>query len=177
LKGSGADTLVIFATPKFAAMAIKKTAEIGWQPTRYLTNVSNSVGSVLKPAGVDAAKGVISSSYLRDPTDVATQATKEYQDYAAFMKQYYPNGDPANSLNVLGYSAAQTLVATLKQAGDNLTRENVMKQAMNLNVKLPMLYPGIVVDSKPGDSYPIDQLQLIQFNGTSYTSFGNVIGK
>lgn len=177
MKGAGADTLVILATPKFAAMAVKKAAEIGWQPTRYLTNVSNSVGSVLKPAGLDAAKGVISSSYLRDPTDPATQSTKEYQDYAAFMKQYYSSGDPANSLNVLGYSAAQTLVATLKQAGDNLTRENVMKQAMNLNLKLPMLYPGITVQTTPSHSYPIDQLQLIQFNGTSYMPVGNVIGK
>ncbi len=177
MKGAGADTLVILATPKFAAMAIKKAAEIGWHPTRYLTNVSNSVGAVLKPAGFDAAKGLISSSYLRDPTDSATQSTKEYQDYAAFMKQFYPTGDPANALNVLGYSAAQTLVATLKQAGDNLTRENVMKQAMNLNLKLPMLYPGIIVQTTPTHSYPIDQLQLIQFNGASYTPVGNVIGK
>lgn len=176
MKGSGADTLVILTTPKFAAMAIKKTEEIGWKPARFLVSSANSVGSVLKPAGLDAAKGIISASYLRDPTDPAVQATKEYQDYAACIKQYYPGGDVTDALNVLGYTAAQTLVHTLKQAGDNLTRENVMKQALNLNVTLPMLQPGITVQTNATNAYPIERMQLIQFNGSRYENFGGMFG-
>jgi branched-chain amino acid transport system substrate-binding protein len=175
MKGTGADTLVILATPKFAAMAIKKAAEIGWNPTKYLVSVSVSISSVLKPAGLEASKGVISATYFRDPSDPATQATKEYAEYAAFMKQYYPAGDPTDSLNLIGYSSAQTLVQTLKQAGDNLTRENIMKQALNLNMKLPMLYPGIEVKTSPTDAYPIEGIQLIQFNGTRYEPVGSTI--
>jgi ABC-type branched-subunit amino acid transport system substrate-binding protein len=176
LKAAGADVLVMLATPKFAAMAIRKTAEIGWTPQRYVASVSQSVGSVMKPAGVDAAKGVISATYLRDPTDPGTQASKEYAEFAAFMKQWYPAGDPTETLNVLGYSAAQTLVQVLKQAGDNLTRENLMKQALNLNMTLPMLYPGIDVKTSPTDAYPIEKLQLIQFNGSRYEPVGGVFG-
>lgn len=176
MKGSGADTLILLTTPKFSAMSIKKAAEIGWQPTRYVVSSASSVGSVLKPAGFEASKGVISATYLRDPTDPATQATKEYQDYAAFMKQYYAAGDVSDTLNVLGYSAAQTLVQALKQSGDNLTRENLMKQALNLNMTLPMLQPGIDVQTSPTDAYPIEKLQLIQFNGTRYEPTGGVFG-
>jgi len=176
MKGSGADTLVILTTPKFAAMAVKKTDEIGWKPTRFLVSSANSVGSVLKPAGLEAAKGIISATYLRDPTDPATQATKEYQDYAACMKQYYPGGDVSDALNVLGYTAAQTLVHTLKQAGDNLTRENVMKQALSLNTTLPMLQPGITVQTDASNAYPIEKMQLIQFNGIRYEKFGGMFG-
>lgn len=176
MKGAGADTLMILATPKFAAMTIKKVDELGWKPTRYLVNSANSVGSVLKPAGLEASKGIISATYLRDPTDPATQATKEYQDYAACIKQYYPSGEATNVLNVIGYTAAQTLVQTLKQAGDNLTRENVMKQALNLNVALPMLQPGITVHTGPTDAYPIEKMQLIRFNGSDYDAFGGLFG-
>ena len=176
MKGSGADTLLLLTTPKFSAMSIKKAAEIGWQPARYVVSSASSVGSVLKPAGLDASKGVISATYLRDPTDPGTQATKEYKEYAAFMKQYYPAGDATDTLNVLGYSAAQTLVQTLKQAGDNLTRENVMKQALSLNMSLPMLQPGINVQTSATDAYPIEKLQLIQFNGARYEPIGGVFG-
>ncbi|WP_052319376.1 ABC transporter substrate-binding protein [Burkholderia sp. A9] len=176
MKGSGADTLILLTTPKFSAMAIKKAAEIGWQPTRYVVSSASSVGTVLKPAGFGASTGVISATYLRDPTDPATKATKEYQDFAAFMKQYYPAGDVSDTLNVLGYSIAQTLVQTLKQAGDNLTRENVMRQALSLNVTLPMLQPGINVQTSPTDAYPIKKLQLMQFNGTRYELMAGVFG-
>lgn len=176
MKGSGADTLMILTTPKFAAMAIKKTDEIGWRPTRFVVNSANSVGSVLKPAGLETSKGIISATYLRDPTDQAVQATKEYQDYAACMKQYYPSGDVSDVLNVIGYTAAQTLVQTLKQAGDNLTRENLMKQALNLNVALPMLQPGVSVQTSPTDAYPIEKMQLIRFNGARYETFGGTFG-
>lgn len=176
MKSSGADTLLILATPKFAAMAVKKSAEIGWKPHRFLVSSANSVGSVLKQAGLDVAKGIISAAYLNDPTDPAVQATKEYQDYATTMKQYYGGGDVSDVLNVLGYTAAQTLVQTLKQAGDNLTRENVMKQALNLNVRLPMLQPGIMVQTSATNAYPIEQMQLIQFNGSRYENFGGQFG-
>ena len=176
MKGSGADTLLLLTTPKFAAMAIKKTDDIGWKPTRMVVNSSNSVGSVLKPAGLDVSKGIISASYLRDPTDPATQATKEYQEYAAIIKRHYSSGDATDMLNVIGYTAAQTLVQTLKQAGDNLTRENVMKQALSLNVALPMLQPGIMVQTSATDAYPIEKMQLIQFNGTRYEAFGGMFG-
>ncbi|WP_236965818.1 ABC transporter substrate-binding protein [Hydrogenophaga sp. SL48] len=168
MKASGADSLMIFATPKFAAMAIKKAAEIGWNPNRYVASVSASISSVLKPAGVDASKGAYSITWIREPADVTTQATKEYQEYAALLKRYYPEGDPTDSLNVIGYCYAQALVQTLKQAGDQLTRENLMKQALNLNMTMPMLYPGTKVQTSPTDGYPIKDLHLIQFNGTKY---------
>lgn len=176
MKAAGADSLIIIATPKFAAMAIKKSAEIGWQPDRYLSSVSMSISATLKPAGLDISKGVISASYLRETSDPAVQASKEYQEYAAFMKQYYPGGDVNDVFNVVGYTCAQTLVQVLKQAGDNLTRENVMKQALNLNLNLPMLYPGIKIQTTPTDAYPIQQTQLMQFNGTRYEPIGGVLG-
>jgi len=175
LKGSGAESFVMVGTPRFATMALKKIQEVGWTPSRYVASVSQSVGSVMRPAG-EGAKGAISATYMRDPTDPATQTSKEYADFAAFMKQYYPAGDATDSLNVLGYSAAQTLVQTLKQAGDNLTRENVMKQALNLNITLPMLYTGVEVKTSPTDAYPIEKLQLIQFNGTRYEPIGSLFG-
>jgi len=174
LKGSNAESLVILATPRFATMALKKAQEIGWAPARYVASVSQSVASVMKPAG-EGAKGAISATYMRDPTDPATQASREYAEYAAFMKQYYPAGDPTDSLNVLGYSAAQTMVQVLKQAGDTLTRENVMKQALNLNLTLPMLYAGVEVKTSPTDAYPIEKLQLIQFNGSRYEPVGSML--
>lgn len=176
MKATGADSLIIIATPKFAAMAIRKAAEIGWQPERYISNVAMSVSATLKPAGLDISKGVISSSYFREPTDPAVQSSKEFQDYATFMKQYYPGGEPTDVFNLVGYSTAQTLVQVLKQAGDNLTRENVMKQALNLNMTLPMLATGIKVHTDATDAYPIKQTQLMQFNGTRYEPIGSVVG-
>jgi branched-chain amino acid transport system substrate-binding protein len=177
LKGSGADVFINIATPKFAAMAIRKAADIGWKPTQYLVSVSVSVGAVLKPAGFDNATGVISATYLRDPSDPASAGSKEVADYLAFMKQYYPAGDPNDSFNAIGYSSAQTLVQTLKQCGDNLTRENVMKQAANLSMSLPMLYPGIRIKTAPDNFYPIENMQLLRFNGTRYEPFGAVFGR
>ncbi|WP_372656475.1 ABC transporter substrate-binding protein [Hydrogenophaga sp.] len=173
-KGAGADVLIILATPKFSAMAIRKTGEMGWKPTRYVASVSVSVNSVLKPAGLDNAVGVISATYFRDSTDPASKGTPELTEYLAFMKQYYPDGNPDDSLNLIGYSAAQTLVQTLKQAGDNLTRENVMKQALNLSMTLPMLYPGIDLKTGPDDFFPIEKMQLIRFNGTRYEPIGGL---
>jgi branched-chain amino acid transport system substrate-binding protein len=175
LKGSGADVFFSITTPKFAAQAIRKIAEIGWKPTHYLASVSQSVTSVFKPAGFENAKGVISAAYLRDPTDY--KDAKETQDYLAVMSKYYPGGDPNDSLNVLGYSSAQTLEFVLRKAGDNLTRENIMKIAANLSMTLPMLYPGIELKTSADDFHPIEKMQPQQFDGTRYVPMGPVLGK
>ena len=159
LKTSGADVFFSITTPKFAAQAIRKAADIGWKPTQYLSSVSVSVSAVIKPAGYDNAQGVISATYMRDPADPRWKDTKEFQDYKTFMARYYPGGDMTDSLNVLGYASAQTLEQVLRQAGDNLTRENIMKIAANLSLTLPMLYPGIDVKTAADDFYPIERMQ------------------
>ncbi|MDN8617611.1 ABC transporter substrate-binding protein [Variovorax ginsengisoli] len=174
LRSSGADTLMNFSQTKFAAQTIRKMAAIGWKPAHYLTNVSNSVAAVLKPAGAEHAKGLLTATYLRDPSD--GRDTPEGRDFAAFMKQYYPEGDPNDTLNVTGYSMAQALVQLLTQAGDDLTRANLMKQAASLDMTLPMLYPGIRLKTGPDNFYPIRQMQLVRFDGTGYEKFGDLLG-
>ena len=176
LKGSGADVFFNVTTPKFAAQAIKKAHEIGWKPVHLLNNVSNSVGSVLKPAGLEAAKGVLSTQYLKDPTDPSFDNDAGKKEWAAFMDKYFPDGDKTSSFTVYGYTVAQTLVQVLKQAGDNLTRENVMKQAASLkDLDLPMLLPGIKINTGAKDFYPIEQMQMEKFNGERWELFGPVI--
>jgi branched-chain amino acid transport system substrate-binding protein len=176
LKASGADILFNVATPKFAAQAIKKIAELGWKPVHLLNNVSNSVGSVLKPAGFDNAKGVLSTAYLKDPTDPTWKDDPAYKEWSAFMDKYYPDGDKTSSFTVYGYLAAQTLVAVLKQSGDNLTRDNVMKQAASLkNIELGMLLPGMRINTGPNDFAPIKQMQMEQFNGERFELFGPIM--
>src|SRR6185312_7221587 len=133
LKASGADTFLNITTPKFAAQAIKKAAEIGWKPTQYLTNVSISVNSVMKPAGLENGIGIITAAYGKDPTDPQWAHDPGMLQWTAFMKKYYPEGSLTDANNVYGYSAAQTMVQVLKQAGDNLTHDNIMKQAASLN--------------------------------------------
>jgi branched-chain amino acid transport system substrate-binding protein len=177
LKASGADTFFSITTPKFAAQAIRKAADIGWKPTQYLSSVSVSVTAVIKPAGPENAIGVISATYLRDPSDPTWKGTKEYEDYKTFMTKYYPAGDLADSLNVLGYSSAQTLEYVLRKAADNLTHENVMKIASNLSLTLPMLYPGVDIKTSPDDFYPIERMQMVRFDGTRYVPFGPVQGQ
>jgi branched-chain amino acid transport system substrate-binding protein len=175
LKASGADTFINITTPKFAAQAIKKVAEIGWKPTQYLVNVSTSVTSVLKPAGFDNAQGIVSSTYLRDPSDPSQHASKEYQDFAALMKKYYPSGDVGDSLNANGYVIALTMVEVLKRAGDNLTRDNIMKIAANLDLAVPMLAAGIKVKTSPTDYHAVGQLQLTKFVGSRFEPLGAVM--
>jgi ABC-type branched-subunit amino acid transport system substrate-binding protein len=175
LRSSGADTLMNFSQPKFAAQAIRKMAALGWQPAHYLSNVSNSVAAVLKPAGPEHAKGIVSATFLRDPSDA--RDTPEAREFAAFMKQYYPEGDANDTINVTGYSMAQTLVQVLSQAGDDLTRANLMKQAASLDLALPMLYPGIRLKTGPDNFYPITQMQLVRFDGTRFEKLGDVIGQ
>jgi len=176
LKGSGADVFFNVTTPKFAAQAIKKAHEIGWKPVHLLNNVSNSVGSVLKPAGLEASKDVLSTGYLKDPTDPTWNDDAGKKEWLAFMDKYFPDGDKTSSFTVYGYTVAQTLQQTLKQAGDTLTRENVMKQAANLKgVKLPMLLPGIEINTTATDFYPIEQMQMQKFTGERWELFGEVI--
>ena len=168
LKSAGCDVFVSITTPKFAAQAIRKTAEIGWKPTQYLVSVSQSITSVLKPAGLDNAVGVISSTYLLTPSDPEAAGSKEVAEYVSVMKQFYPDGNPDDTLNSNGYASAATLVQVLRQAGDNLTRENIMKQAANLSFTPPMLYPGIEVKTTPDDFFPIQKKALQKFNGKAY---------
>jgi branched-chain amino acid transport system substrate-binding protein len=176
LKGSGADIFVNIATPKFAALAIRKVYDVGWKPVHYLNNVSLSVGSVLTPAGLEKSVGLISTGYLKDATDAQWANDAAMKDYLAFMKKYYPDGNTADSSNVYGYSAAQALVQVLKQCGDNLTRENVMKQAANLrNLQLPLARPGIVINTSPTDFQTFKSMQLVRFDGKQWVDFGGVI--
>ena len=176
LQGSGADVLLTAAIPKFAAQAIRKVYDIGWKPTHFLTNVSASVKAVLQPAGPEKGVGIISAGYLKEPTDPQWQDTPEYKEWLAWMKKYNTSGNVADGNNVSGYSVAQTMVAVLKASGDNLTRENVMKQAASIHdEKLPMLLPGITVSTSADDFAPIKQMQLEKFDGTTWQLFGEVI--
>jgi branched-chain amino acid transport system substrate-binding protein len=177
LKASGADTFFNITTPKFAAQAIKKAAEIGWKPVHYLNNVSASVGSVLTPAGLENSVGLITTQYGKDPTDPQWANDKGMQDWRAWMQKYYPSGDVKDASNVYGYAVAMTLVQVLKQCGDNLTRENVMKQAASLEMTLPTALPGINIKTGPDDFYPIEREQLARFDGKTWVLFGKVYGR
>jgi branched-chain amino acid transport system substrate-binding protein len=176
LQGSGANVLVTAAIPKFVAQEIRKMYDIGWKPTHILSNVSTSVGTVMRPAGPEKAVGVISTAYFKDPTDPQWLDTPEYKDWLAWMKKYNTLGNVADAFTVYGYSAAQTMVAVLKQCGNDLTRENLMKQAASIHdLKLPMLLPGVVVSTSADDFAPIKQMQLMKFDGTTWKLFGPVI--
>ena len=178
LKGSGADTFVNVTTPKFAAQAIRKAYDIGWKPVQYLNTVSASVGAVLTPAGLEKSVGLISVAYIKDATDKQWDNDPAMKEFLAFMQKYYPDGNVADGSNPYGYSAAQTLVQVLKQCGDNLTRENVMKQAANLkDLQLPLALPGIKINTSPSDYYVFEQMQLGKFDGKQWVGFGDVIGK
>ena len=177
LKASGADTFFNITIPKFAAQAIKKAAEIGWKPTHYLNGVSSSVASVIIPAGAANAVDVMTAFYLKDPTDTQWQSSKEYKDWLEWMQKYYPQGDLKDSNNVYGYTAAMGLVEVLKRAGDNLTRDNLMKVAANLEFTLPMLLPGVNVKTGPDDFFPIERQQLQKWDGKGWVLFGKVYGR
>jgi branched-chain amino acid transport system substrate-binding protein len=176
LQGSGADVFLDFAGAKFAAQAIRKVADVGWHPVHLLNSVSTSVGAVLMPAGLDRAVGVISAAAIKDPTDPQWQNEAATKEWIAWMKRYYPEGNLGDSYNVYAYSVAQTIVHVLEQCGDELTRANVMKQAASLqHLKLPMLLPGIEVNTSPSNFYPIRQMQLMRFNGKIWELFGDVL--
>jgi branched-chain amino acid transport system substrate-binding protein len=176
LKTSSADVLLNASTPKFAAQAIKKMVEIGWKPTHLLARPSNSVGSVLKPAGLEGARGILSTAFLKDPTDPAWNDDADVKAWSTFMDRHFPEGDRNNSYTVLGYTVAEMFVQVLKQCGDDLTRENLMRQAADLkHVELGMLLPGITVNTSPDDYYPIKQSQMMRFNGDRWERFGPII--
>jgi branched-chain amino acid transport system substrate-binding protein len=176
LKSSGADILVDITTPKFAAQAIRKVAEIGWKPLHILNNPGSSVAAALKPAGMENAKGILSATYGKDPTDPSWTDDDGVKEWAAFMDKYYPEGDKTVGGTVGGYSVSQTLIQVLKQCGDTLTRENVMKQAANLeDLELPLLLPGIKINTSASDFFPIKQMQMRRFNGERWERFGAVI--
>jgi branched-chain amino acid transport system substrate-binding protein len=176
LKASGADIFFNVTTPKFAAQAIKKIAELGWKPVQILNNVSNSVGGVLTPAGLENSKGVLSTIYYKVPSDPTWKDDAGFKTWSVFMDKYYADGDRTDNNTVYGYLLGQTLVQALKQCGDDLTRENVMKQAANLkHLELDMLLPGISVNTSPTDFYPLKQMQMEKFDGASWKLFGPVI--
>jgi branched-chain amino acid transport system substrate-binding protein len=177
LKTLGADVFFDHTAPKFAAQAIRKAAEIGWHPVHLLASVSNSVGSVYRPAGLENSKGVLSSNYLKDPTDPAWKDDPAIKEWLAFMDKYSPDGDKSSTFSVYGYLLAQTLVQVLKQCGDELTRDNVMKQAANLkDLELGLLLPGIKINTSPSDYFPVEQMQMTRFNGQYGERFGPIIG-
>ena len=176
LKSSGADVFFNITTPKFAAQAIRAAYDSGWKPVHYLNNVSNSVGSVLKPAGLEKAVGIITSAYVKDPTDKRWANDAAMKTWREFMAKYNADGDLSDPFNVYGYSVAATLEQVLKQCGDTLTRENVMKQAANLKrFRVETLLPGITISTSPTDYAPIEAVQLERFNGHEFELFGEVI--
>ena len=178
LKASGADVFFNVTTPKFAAQAIRKAYDIGWKPLQLLNNVSSSIATVLVPAGLEKSVGLITTGYLKDPSDPAWKDDAGLREFLAFMSKYVPDGNPRDGGTFYGYSAAQTLAQVLKQCGDDLTRENVMRQAANIrDLQLPLLLPGIKINTSPTDFYPIEQEQLARFDGKSWVRFGEVLGQ
>jgi ABC-type branched-subunit amino acid transport system substrate-binding protein len=176
LKSTNADVFIDIATPKFAAQAIKKIAEVGWKPQHFLNNVSASVGSVIKPAGYENSQDIISAAYLKDASDKQWDNDPGMKEFYAFMSKDFPEGDKLDGGTVVGFGVAQTLVQVLKQCGDNLTRENVMKQAASLkDFRTEVLLPGIKINTGPADFAPISSLQLMKFKGEKWELFGDVI--
>jgi len=176
LKNSGANVFFNITTPKFAAQAIKKAHEIGWKPLHFLNNVSSSLGTVLKPAGLDASRDLITALYMKEVTDPQWRNDKGFQDWVAFMKKYYPDGALDDQANGFGYNVAILMTQVLKQCGNDFSRENIMKQAASVkNFELPLLLPGIKVNTSPTDFAPIEQEQLAKFDGEKWALFGEVI--
>jgi branched-chain amino acid transport system substrate-binding protein len=178
LQSSGADTLFTFASPKFAALSIRKTYDIGWRPLHIVAQPGTSVGSVLKPAGLEKSVGLIAASFLKDPTDPQWRDDPAMKAWLAWMKKYYPEGDVTDWVNVFGYTLAQALAQVLQQCGDNLTRENVMAQATQLkDLELPMLLPGIRISTSATDYRTIKQLQLQRFDGKRWVRLNDTAGQ
>ena len=176
LKASGANVLFDASTAKAAAQAIKKIAELDWHPTHFLVQNANSIASVLTAAGLDHSTGIISTAYIKDPADPQFAADDGMKWYLDFMKKYYSDGDVNDPQNEIGVSIAATFVQVLKQCGDDLTRENLLRQANSIkDLQLPLLLPGIRLNTSAEDHYPIEQLQLVKFDGKTWTRFGEVL--
>jgi branched-chain amino acid transport system substrate-binding protein len=178
LKNSGANVFFNITTPKFAVQAIKKAHDIGWKPVHFLNQVSNSVGVVMRPAGLDASKDVISTQYLKDPTDPEWVNDPAMKKWREFMKKYYPDGNTSDTFNIYGVLVAQTMEQVLRQAGKDLSRQNIMKQAASLkDVDLPLMLPGVLINTSATDFAPIEQEQLQKFDGEKWVRFGELLGK
>ncbi|MBS0527803.1 MAG: ABC transporter substrate-binding protein [Proteobacteria bacterium] len=176
LKGTGADVFVNISTPKFAAQAIKKMAELEWKPMHLMTDVSISIGAVMKPAGFEASEGILSAGYLKDASDPQWKDDAGMKKFMAFADKYMPGANIADANLVYGYAVSQTMVQVLKQCGDTLTRENVMKQAASLKDFQPdTLIPGIKINTGPNDFAPIEQSKMMQFKGGRWELFGDII--
>jgi ABC-type branched-subunit amino acid transport system substrate-binding protein len=176
LKSSGADIFFDVTTPKFAAQAIKKMAEVGWKPVHIINTVATAISAVMKPAGFENSQGILSAGYLKDITDPQWKDDAGMKNYFAFMDKYFPEGDKTNGNTAYGYSVAQTMVQVLKQCGDNLTRENVMKQAASLkDLQQDLFLPGIKINTGPNDFFPLDQLQMMRFKGDHFEFFGPIL--
>jgi branched-chain amino acid transport system substrate-binding protein len=176
LKDSGANVFFNISTPKAAAQAIRKAADLGWKPTQYLNNVSASVGSVMKPAGFENAQGIITAQYLKDPTDKQWANAEDFKTWSAWMDKWMPGANKADANHVFGYAVSSLMHETLKKCGDNLTRENVMKQAANYQKwTLPLALPGITISTSPTDYYPIQSVRLARFKAESWELFGDIM--
>ena len=176
LKDSGANVFFNVATPKFAAQAIRKAADIGWKPAQYMTNVSASVTSVMKPAGFDNGQGIITAAYLKDPTDKRWDDDAEMKTWRAWMDKYMPGANQGDANYIYAYTVSFLMHQTLAKCGDELTHANVMKQAANFQkLRVPCLLPGITVSTSPTDYYPIQAVQLQRFKGETWDLFGEVM--
>jgi len=176
IKNSGATVFFNDGAPKAAAQAIRKAADLGWKPVQYLANVSASVAAVLKPAGFDNSKGIITAAYLKDATDPQWADYPDFKEWQAWMKKYQPDANPADGGNVYAYAVSATMQHVLTACGDNLTRANLMKQAASMhNLEVPMLLPGIKINTSPTDFYPIQSVRLARFDGAKWSLFGDVL--
>jgi branched-chain amino acid transport system substrate-binding protein len=176
LRDKGADVLFMTGIPKFNAMAIRKAFDIGWKPRLFfISSTGSSVATAIVPAGVEKAVDVITASYLKDPTDKQWASDPGFMAWRAWLEKYYPGADPTDINNAYGYATAQTLVQALKQCGDDLSRENIMRQATSLDFESPMLQPGIRVKTAPDDYYPLKQMRLVKFDGKGWIPFGEAI--
>lgn len=178
LKASGADVFIHGSGPKFAAQSMKKIAELGWKPTQYVWQVSSSIGAVLGPAGIENTIGLITSAFSKDPSDPQWKQDPAILEFEEWFKKYLPGADSTDSFYIQGYMNAQTVAHVIKQAGNNLTRENIMKQAASINdLRLPLLLPGVNVQTGPNDFYPIERMQLSRFDGKAWLLFGKTYGE
>ena len=176
LQGSGADLFLIAATPKFAAQAIRKSFDLGWNAVRYITNVSVSIATILKPAGLDKSKGLITGAYVMDVSDPRFKDNPGLKEWKDFTSKYMSEKEYVDVNAAYAFGAAATLVHVLKQCGNDLSRENVMKQAANIkDLQVPMLLPGIAINTSATDFRPIRQLQLATFNGQTWQLFGEIL--
>ncbi|MBR1156626.1 ABC transporter substrate-binding protein [Bradyrhizobium sp. JYMT SZCCT0428] len=176
LKASGADVLLNFATQKFAAQAIKATAELGWKPVQFVVNASSSVAAVLKPAGLEASQGILTTAFLKDASDPAFKDDPAVKNFLEFMRAYYPEGDTISNITMTGYAIAQTFEKVLQNAGDDVSRESIMRAATSLkDIKLDLLLDGIEINTSPDDYRPIKQMQVMKFQGESWRRIGTVV--